>query len=306
MVFLHIKETENISSQNAIDNLAQALAIIADKDEKIDAMAARIAQLERLLFGQKRERFEYPDTQLPLPFLIDVELADKLEKKRKTISEHERKTAHKGRLPLPDHLEVVETIIEPEIDTTEMVCVGEEVTEELGYQPEKFFIHRIIRKKYAPKSGEGSFAIGMLPERIIEKGIPSIELVSQILVDKYIDHLPVHRIKQRFARNKIDLKNSTLIGWVGQSLKMLEILYDYLRDLVVAKGYLQVDETTLKVLDSNLKGKTHLGYYWAYNSPMDDILFFEYHPGRAAKYVNNTLKDFRGIFKPTAMVAIMA
>ena len=272
---------------------------IAVRDEKIDAQAAEIGRLQRLLYGQLRERFQYPNNQLSLPFGIDPEVAkaieEALEEKRKKIAEHERKTPeHKGRLPLPDHLEVVETIIEPEIDTTDMVCVGQEVTEVLGYQPEKFFINRIVRKKYAPKSGEGSFAIAQLPERIIEKGIPSNELVSQILVDKYIDHLPLYRIRQRFARNKIDIKDSTIIGWVSQSLSKLEILYDYLKAQIVSKGYLQVDETTLKVLDSNIKGKTHLGYYWAYHSPIDNILFFEYHKGRAAKFVNQTLGNFKG------------
>ena len=83
-------------------------------------MAARIAQLERILFGQKRERFEHPSNQLTLPFELDTKLAEiqeeQLQEKRKTIAEHERKTSHKGRLPLPEHLEVVETIIEPEIE----------------------------------------------------------------------------------------------------------------------------------------------------------------------------------------------
>ena len=252
-----------------------------------------------MLFGQKRERFEAPiSNQLALPFAMEPEVVaiveQALEQKRNTIAEHERKTAHKGRQPLPTHLEVVEIIIEPAQDITDLVLIGQEVTEELGYQPEKFFINRFIRPKYAPKSGEGSFVIGQLPERIIDKGIPSAELVSQILVDKYIDHLPLYRIKQRFARNKIDIKDSTITSWVSQSLHKLEILYDYLKAQIVAKGYLQVDETTLKVLDSTLKGKTHLGYYWAYHCPIDKVLFFEYHRGRGAKYVNETLKSFKG------------
>ena len=277
---------------------------IAQKEEKIEAMAAQIAQLQRIVFGQKRERFQYPNNQLCLPLEIEAEVTAVIEeaiaKKIAIItaealeSKTTAKNKHKGRLPLPTHLEVVETIIEPQQDTTDMVCVGQEITEELGYQPEKFFIHRIIRKKYAPKNGEGSFAIGTLPERVIDKGIPSVELLTQILVDKYIDHLPLYRIKQRFLRNRIDIKDATIDGWVKKSLQRLEILYDFLVKTVVLKGYLQVDETTLKVQDSTLKGKTHLGYYWVYHSPIDKVLFFEYHPNREGQNVNNTLKDFKG------------
>jgi len=280
--------------------LEQQGEIIVKNEATISEKDALIAKLSRMLFGQKRERFEHPDSQqLTLPFGIEPEvkaaIEEKLEAKRQKVAEHERKkTTHKGRKPLPSHLDVVEVIIEPDVDTTEMVCVGEEITAELAYQPEKLFVRRYIRKKYAPKTGEGKFAIGNLPERIIQKGIPSNELVSQILVDKYIDHLPLYRIQGRFSRNHIDINKNTINGWVGQALSQLEILYDYLKAQVVAKGYLQVDETTLKVLDSTLKGKSHLGYYWAYHSPIDNILFFEYHPSREGRHVNQTLKAFKG------------
>lgn len=250
-----------------------------------------------MLFGQKRERFEFPNNQIAIPFEIEPQVLAVIEEavtEKIEVTYTKEKKKHTGRLPLPDHLEVVETVLEPSEDTSEMVCVGQEITEELGYQPEKFFIHKIIRKKYAPKAGEGSFAIAQLPERVINKGIPSVELLVQILVDKYIDHLPLYRIRQRFSRNKIDIKESTIDGWVSKTIQLLEPLYDYLREIMVRKGYLQVDETTLKVLESLVKGKTHLGYYWAYNNPMEDVLFFEYHPSREAKNVNKTLENFKG------------
>ncbi|MDZ7935134.1 MAG: IS66 family transposase [Emticicia sp.] len=280
------------------ETIAQKEETIAQYKEDTDSLKATIAKYERMLFGQKRERFEYPNNQLSLPFEIEPQVLavveEAIETKRKKLGEHERKTSHKGRLPLPTHLEIVETIIEPEIDTTDMVLVSQEITDKLGYQPEKFFIDRTIRNNYAPKSSEGSFAIATLPEFIIEKGIPTNQLVSQILVDKYIDHLPLYRIKARFARNKIDIKDSTINGWVSQSLSKLEILYDFLKAQMKALGYLQLDETTLKVLDSTLKGKTHLGYYWAFNCPINNILFFEYNKGREANYINEALKDFKG------------
>lgn len=280
--------------------IAEQETVIAEALEKMDAMAATIAKYQRMLFGQKRERFEYPNNQLSLPFEIEPEVLAVIEEavaEKIEVSYTKQKSNHKGRLPLPDHLEVVETIIEPTIDTTDMVCIGEEITEELGYQAEKFFVNKIIRKKYAPKTDDGKIVIAPMPERVINKGIASAELLVQIMVDKYIDHLPLYRIRQRFARNKIDIKGSTIDSWVCKTIEKLEPLYDYLRAIMVAKGYLQVDETTLKVLDSILKGKTHLGYYWAYNSPMEDVLFFEYHKNREAINVNKTLEGFKGFLQ---------
>jgi transposase len=64
-----------------------------------------------------------------------------------------------------------------------MVCIVNEVTEKLEYQPARFFIKRYIRYKYAPKDKEG-VVIGQLPERVIDKGIPGAGLLASILTDK--------------------------------------------------------------------------------------------------------------------------
>ena len=77
-----------------------------------------------------------------------------------------------------------------------------------------------------------------------------------------MDHLPLYRQKQRFARENIQLPSSTIEGWTKQALEKLEPLYDSLVLDTKTKGYLQVDETPIKVLDSDKKGATHQGYYW--------------------------------------------
>src|SRR5690554_5363538 len=109
-----------------------------------------------------------------------------------------------------------------------MVRIGEEVAEVLEYTPARFFIKRYIRPKYAPKNKEGVF-IGSLPSRPIDKGIAGPGLLASILVDKYVDHLPIHRQMERFKRENIPLARSTLDGWVRQSLELIEILYEKLK-----------------------------------------------------------------------------
>lgn len=89
----------------------------------------------------------------------------------------------------------------------------------------------------------------MLPDRIIDKGIPSEGLLASILVDKYVDHFPLYRQKQRFAREKIEIASSTIEGWIAQSLDAFKPLYEKLVMDIKNEGYLQVDETTIKVLD---------------------------------------------------------
>ena len=92
----------------------------------------------------------------------------------------------------------------------------------------------------------------------------------------------------------IKIPDSTINGWVATCLDRLQILYDYSASLIKKQDYLQVDETTIKVQDPKLKGKTHLGYYWVYRAPVDGSVLFEYHSSREGKHVFNSLKDFKG------------
>lgn len=267
---------------------------IAQNHNEILYLKQQVEQLKRMLFGQKRERFEGDPNQQMLPFELEPAKKEEQEKQIEQKIEYSRKRPnHKGRAKLPEHLPVEEVEIYPEGDLSEMTCIGEEITEELEYEPAKFYIKRYIRYKYAHKNGEG-IAIGELPERVIEKGIPSASLLSMLLTNKYMDHLPLYRQKQRFARDGIEIASSTIEGWIRQALEKLEPLYESLVMDTKSKGYLQADETTIKVQDKNKKGACHLGYYWVYHSPIDKTVLFDYQPTRAAKSAAHILDNFQG------------
>jgi len=81
-------------------------------------------------------------------------------------------------------------------------------------------------------------------------------LLSAILVNKYIDHLPLYRQQQIFKRSDITIAPSTIDSWVSQLGRLLKILYDRLVDEIKSQTYLQADETTTKVLDKQKKRNT--------------------------------------------------
>lgn len=293
------KEKEIVAKENEV--LTKKKNVLEkDKEiltDKVEYLKAQVEQYKRMAFGQKRERFEADTNQLPLPFEPSPEQEqkqeDQLVEKIEYVRKKQSKSAHKGRIALPSHLPVEEIEIHPEGDLTEMVCIGKEVTEELECVPAKLYIKRYIRYKYAPKTKEGVI-IGELPERVIDKGIPGASLLSIILTDKYLDHLPLYRQRQRFLREGIPVASSTLEGWAKASLERLEILYEHLVIDTGQKGYLQVDETPIKVLDSDKKGACHLGYYWVYHNPIDKTVLFDYQSTRSSKAPARILTGFKG------------
>ncbi|TCD11265.1 IS66 family transposase, partial [Pedobacter frigidisoli] len=233
----------------------------------------------RMQFGQKRERFEGDPNQAMLPFETPVQMTLLQQEEVKQRIEYVRKRPnHHGRAKLPSHLPVEEIEIHPQGDLTEMVCIGKEITEELECEPARFFIKRYIRYKYAEKNGDG-VSIAELPERVIDKGIPGAGLLASILTDKYMDHLPLYRQKQRFARENIQIPSSTIEGWTKHTK---------------TKGYLQVDETPIRVMDSDKKGACHQGYYWVYHSPLDGTVLFDYSPTRGSSAPVPILGSFKG------------
>ncbi|MBK1442703.1 IS66 family transposase, partial [Parapedobacter sp. ISTM3] len=280
------------------EDLLEVVSSISKENELLlrerDYLKEQLAMYKRMQFGQKRERFEGDPAQMSLPFdAAPAQEEQQWEEVKQKIEYVRKRPNHKGRAKLPEHLPVEEIEIHPQGDLSDMVCIGKEITEELECEPARFYIKRYIRYKYAAKCGEG-VKIGGLPERVIDKGIPGAGLLAMILTDKYVDHLPLYRQKQRFARENIQIPSSTIEGWTKEALIKLHPLYEQLIFDTKAKGYLQVDETPIKVLDSDKKGATHQGYYWVYHAPLDGIVLFDYQPTRGQVAAKKLLDTFKG------------
>jgi transposase len=266
--------------------------------EKFSSVKFELSQLKRLVFGSKRERFvsNGQDGQMSLPFQVQA-LPEETEPVREKIAFTRRKVNrknHQGRLPLPDHLPVEEIIIEPEMDVTGLKCIGQEVTDELEYEAAVLKVKRYIRNKYALPDNEGVIT-GNLPTRPIDKCIAGPGLLSHIFVSKFVYHLPFYRQEQRFrTEHQVTIPRTTIDGWQTRTSNLVWPLYEELKRQVLGQGYIQLDETPIKVLDKRKKGTTHRGYHWVYHSPPEHIVFFDYQEGRGRDGPRKLLTDFKG------------
>ena len=321
------------------------------KDEKISKLSAEnlqfkreneqlkfeLAQLRRLIFSSKTERF-VPNTAADNQGSLFAENfsgnffekkeTPPTEKKSPTssVGGYERKKPnsskknHPGRNKIPAHLPTEEVIVEPDIDTTNMKKIGEEITETLAYTPASL-VRKITRyPKYAfdkntpfplknkngqpvehpqPQDDQTIIIIADRVPRPIPKGIAEASLLAHIFVQKFIDHLPFYRQRQIFKRNyDWDLPSSTINDWFIACCTLLQPLYKKLVKALLKNDYLQADESPIKVLETEKKGSslkgTHQGYLWVYRNPAAGIVVFQYRRGRGANGPKEMLVNHEG------------
>lgn len=275
-------------------------------ESKINKLQFELAQLRRMIFGSKSERFiaSQNQEQLTIPFDIDQDqLAEVIALETQQITYEREKTnnqKHLGRLDLPSHLPVNEIILQPLEDVSQMKFIGNEITDELEYIPGKLVINRYIRGKYITKEDQNQqqeVKIASLDFRPINKCIAGNNLLTQIVVDKYIDHLPIYRQLQRFSREGVTIASSTIESWQSLLAQLLRPLYQVHKHYTINNGYLQVDESPIKVQDKDKIGATHNGFMWVYRAPIPNLVYFEYQKGRAMEFPQNALKEFSGYLR---------
>jgi transposase len=253
--------------------------------QKLDALARRI-------FGVSSEALDPAQLQLLLQM---PELSAEPVKNPPPVATvvERRQPVRKVRAPrLPEHLPVVEEVIDPEpvkAQPENWRCIGQEVSEQLDYEPGRFLRRRTVRRKYVHRTEvDMAPVIAPLPACLQERGLAAPGLLAHVLVSKYCDHLPLYRQEQIFAqRFKINLPRQTLARWVELAADWLKPIYEHIRTGVMAGGYVQVDETPINYLDPG-NGKTRQGYLWTGSRPGGDV-FFRWETSRAAACLNNII-----------------
>lgn len=289
----------------------QSQALNASLQLQMLQLSQQLAQLQKMIFGSRHERFVPEDPthpQLSLDLMAEptnsalISATQQISYTRNTVSVVSKPLEHPGRMKLPDSLRREEILIEPSADTTGCKKIGEEITEVLEYQPGELYVKQYKRSKYA-RPENGGILIGQLPSRPLEKSIAGAGLLAQVIIDKYIDHLPLHRQMQRFERTGVKLAYSTLSAWVHDSCRLITPLFEALKAEVLKSNYLHADETPIKVMDKDKKGETSRGYYWVYQNSIDKIVFFDYQEGRGREGPVEILKNFKGYLQTDGYVA---
>jgi len=171
--------------------------------------------------------------------------------------------------------------------------IGFDQSEQLEYTPAQFFVSQIRREKRACASCRDAVVRAPTPPRVIERGELGTGLVAQILVSKYLEHMPLHRQRESYKRSDVDLPRSTLGDAVAAACQLLQPVAKRIREKVLAHDIVNTDDTGLRVLDKSHPQGAKRGFLWPYLAGHHWV-YFDYTPSRAASGPTAWLQDFKG------------
>src|SRR5258708_2622453 len=227
---------------------------------------------------------------MPLPSVSNIAAAEKSEEPSEvareaaddeagTPTQKRRKGAH-GRKPLPKDLPRIRVEIHPDESERTCLCckaelspIGEEVTEELDFSPATLTVTEHVRVKYACRRCQGGVVTPPLPLRVIEKGCPGPGLLAHILVSKYADHLPLHRLEGIFDRHGIDLSRQTMCDWIGAVADPLSRIVGAQTQSVLESFTIHSDDTSLLCQENSLGGVKRRAFLWAYVGERREVVY---------------------------------
>ena len=293
-------------------HLTQAKEELRQKAEQLAQAQALIAELKRELFGAKADKLNAEQEQQLQQLLKDVqeqnqrppslsrELLEEAVAQERTEQRQRAKERRRRHLP-PVELEKQQVILEP----ADKLCpqsgqprteIGREVTTEYDYLPAKLIIREIVRPKYG-RCGKPccqGVSIALLPPRLVPQGKLGLGLAVHLLLSRFDDHVSYYTLERNFLeRFGAVIPRQQMVQWVEKVAHLLLAIYWLIGEELTAGDYLQIDESPVKVLDPEVKGKAARGYLWFYSRP-GGYVFLEFHQSRGRDAPRQRLRNFNG------------
>lgn len=287
------------------------------------ALISRVSSLEQSLYWLRKKVFgRMSEKSLPLDpnqlFLFSKEAMSsmeisRLEEEVRKSEEEITRTIKVKEKPVRKSLDTSSLPVEiidlyPEGTTDEegrlkddFIEIGKEESSRLERVPAKVYILKTVRHKVISKSDmekypeERQILIHPLPLVPVSKCMAGSSVLTDIIIGKFMYHLPFYRLIQQYRESGISISESTMCGWYEMAVEKLRLLYNLLKQKILSSEYIQVDESVIPVLD-NEKHKAKKGYEWCVRDGITGDVMFHYDRGsRSGTVVRELLGCYHGI-----------
>ena len=293
--------------------LAEQRQALSAQTQRLEELQAMVEQLKRMLFGPKSEKMTEEQAkelaavvgdlgeQEQRPAADSEEVLGTQDTEETSEKEPPRRRKRSPR-QVPVNLEVQTTLLEP----TDPPCaqcgrwgeeIGREVSEQVDLIPAKLILRRTVRIKRKCGCGCGGIAIAPLPPQILPGSKLGVGLAVFILLSKYDDHLALYTLERIFReRHQVVIPRQQMVQWIEHIAGLLRLIVDRMWVRMKQRDYLQIDETPVRVLDPEVKGKAARGYLWFFAHPGGDVILI-FDQGRSHEVPLKALTGFQGLFQ---------
>jgi len=303
---------------------------LAGYEREIERLKAQLDRLRRQLFGQNSEKLrnrlekKIRETEKRLGEMEDrltgakgyLEAAaavtgeSDIEAEPDTVAEKTGSPRSSSRQPLPATLPRETVRIEPAetecpVCGSELAVLSETVSEQLDIINNAFRVIETVRPKLACRKCD-AIVQAPLPAKPLDRSYASAGLLARILVSKYVEHTPLYRQCDIYARHGLPLSRNTLVRWVQAVAEKLSPLAEALNRYILSAGKVHADDTTVPVQAPGT-GKTRTGRLWVYvrdernaGSSMPPAVWFAYSPDRKGAHPQAHLAEYRGVLQADA------
>jgi transposase len=311
--------TNTTNTPHTVEGL---LRVVEEKEAELSFLKLLVDKLKLQLLRSARARFGTSSEQLDDPQIALIEGAPLYERPA-PIPSPAPDAANVPQIDrkLPGHLPRESQTYRPEAtsghhDGNGQPCgctacggrlrlIGQDVSEQLEYVPSRFKVIRHVRPKLACVACEAIFQAAA-PSRPIARGTAGPALLANVLVSKYCDHIPLHRLNRIYARDGVVIDPSTMGGWVGQSERLFDPLVAALGRYTLAGEKVHADDTPVAVLDPG-RGRTKTGRLWVYvrddrsaGSREPPAAWYRYSPNRRGEHPQQHLANYSGVLQADA------
>lgn len=257
-------------------------------EDEIAHLKEQLQLAQQRHFGKKKESGDIiPGPEESEPSLVQVASHTRKKNRKK----------HNGRIL--DTSSLPRFSIHHDIPDDEKYCcgcqgalhlIGKETAEQLEILPQRFYIAEHIRYKYGCRCC-ATITMGPKERAPIPKSLAGASVLTEVIINKYHAHLPLYRQSALMENLGVLIPDNTLGNWVTVVGDGLMLLYDSLWQ-IIQSGYLQVDETPVKVQKPD-----GTGYLWCYLAPLLGIVVFEMSLTRGSSVIEKRLKHFKGLLQ---------
>jgi transposase len=286
--------------------IIELLTTLREQRLDIGQLRDRLDQLLRRLYGPRAERYDPNQPLLFADLLGPAEPAPAPTPSPAPPPVKDKKPGH-GRKALPKHLR--REPIHYRLNEAERLCpccgvlrheIGVDVSSQLDYQPASLFVVEHIEHSYACAACQGQVVRATKAPQILEKGLPGPGLLAQVIVSKFVDHLPLYRQEHIFQRQGVALSRSTLGDWMAHTASVLEPLYREMIKRVLSCQVIHTDDTILPVLDPNCEHAKKARLWVALGDWTNPFNVFDYTSNHTGEGPQSFFANFRGFLQADA------